>query len=100
VKRLFQQAVAKYRLYARAPQLQAKVAELEDRITAGRMDNARLISAGITRMSVVQTLRDDLEAHRRRANTAEATLTRLRTVLNAGIGPWPPLCGGPEGEAE
>lgn len=89
MKRLFQRLVAQYRLYASAPQLQAKVADLEERLARCRDDNAELISVGITRRNVTQTLRDDLEVQRRRANTAEAKLTRLRTVLNDGIGPWP-----------
>ena len=86
MKRLFQQAVAKYRLYASAPQLQAKVADLE---LAWRVCRLR-----------AEALGQEREMERRRANTAEATLTRLRTVLNGGIGPWPPLCVGAEREAK
>jgi hypothetical protein len=83
MKRLFQQLVAQYRLYASAPQLQAKVAELEARLDVSRNANAELLNAGIAN----NVLFAEREMERRRANTAEATLTRLRTVLNDYIGP-------------
>ena len=68
MKRLFQQAVAKYRLYASAPQLQAKVAELEGRLSVSRDANAELLAAGI--------------CLQRRVNAAESLVCAVRAVID------------------